>query len=152
MELMKKLTILGEAAKYDVSCSSSGGTSGRRGAFGNASPAGVCHTWTSDGRCVSLLKVLYSNECINNCAYCVNRCSADVPRVSFTPEELAEIVMAFYRRNYIEGLFLSSGVERSPDYTTERMIRTLALLRHRYGFAGYILRNCFIKWDFWRIA
>ena len=138
MELMKKLTILGEAAKYDVSCSSSGGTSGRRGAFGNASPAGVCHTWTSDGRCVSLLKVLYSNECINNCAYCVNRCSADVPRVSFTPEELAEIVMAFYRRNYIEGLFLSSGVERSPDYTTERMIRAVALLRHRYGFAGYI--------------
>jgi len=138
MERMEKLKILGEAAKYDVSCSSSGGTPGRGGRFGSTALPGICHTWTSDGRCISLLKILYSNECINNCAYCVNRSSADVRRVSFTPEELAELVIAFYRRNYIEGLFLSSGVERSPDYTTERMIRALELLRHRYGFGGYV--------------
>ncbi len=138
MEIMEKLSLLGEAAKYDVSCSSSGGTSGRKGSFGSVAPGGICHTWTSDGRCISLLKVLYSNACINDCAYCVNRRSAEVRRTSFSPEELAEIVTAFYRRNYIEGLFLSSGVERSPDYTTERMIRALELLRHRYGFRGYI--------------
>ncbi len=138
MECMEKLKILGEAAKYDVSCSSSGGTPGRGGSFGSVALPGVCHTWTADGRCISLLKILYSNECVNNCVYCVNRSSAEVRRASFTPEELAELVTAFYRRNYIEGLFLSSGVERSPDYTSERMIRALELLRYQYGFRGYI--------------
>jgi putative DNA modification/repair radical SAM protein len=135
----QKLNILGEAARYDASCSSSGsGRQGKKGGLGNAHMAGICHSWTEDGRCMSLLKVLYSNACIYNCAYCANRSSNDVPRASFTPKELAEIVIEFYKRNYIEGLFLSSGILRSPDYTMEQMIEALTLLREEYGYCGYI--------------
>lgn len=133
-----KLAILADAAKYDVSCSSSGSRRKNTTGVGNASLGGICHTWTSDGRCVSLLKVLFSNDCIFDCAYCVNRRSVDRPRATFTPEELAELTINFYRRNYIEGLFLSSGVYKSPNYTMECLIRTLLLLRKKYNFGGYI--------------
>lgn len=139
MDRMEKLKILGESAKFDVSCSSSGTQrAGERGKLGSASLGGICHSWAEDGRCISLLKVLLSNACIYNCAYCVNRRSNDLPRASFTPEELAELTIEFYRRNYIEGLFLSSAVVKNPDYTMELMIRTLVLLRKQYGFRGYI--------------
>ncbi|MDW7657539.1 MAG: putative DNA modification/repair radical SAM protein [Bacillota bacterium] len=136
---MQKLAVLGESARYDVSCSTSGVARANNGqGVGNASLGGICHTWTEDGRCVSLLKVLMTNICQYDCAYCANRCSNDIVRAAFTPEELAELTIAFYRRNYIEGLFLSSGVLISPDHTTELMIRTLHLLRHVYQFRGYI--------------
>ena len=139
MEVMDKLTILADAAKYDAACTSSGVTrGGRPGTIGTASNSGCCHTFTADGRCVSLLKVLYTNACTFDCAYCVNRRSNDVPRTAFTPRELAELTIQFYRRNYIEGLFLSSAVLKSPDYTTERLIETLRLLRTEYRFNGYI--------------
>ena len=139
MEVLDKLTILADAAKYDAACTSSGVTrGGRPGAIGSASSSGCCHTFTADGRCVSLLKVLYTNFCTFDCAYCVNRKSNDVPRTAFTPRELAELTIQFYRRNYIEGLFLSSAVLKSPDYTTERLIETLRLLRTEYRFNGYI--------------
>ena len=139
MEVLDKLTILADAAKYDVSCTSSGVTrGGRPGTIGSASNSGCCHTFTADGRCVSLLKVLYTNFCTFDCAYCVNRRSNDVRRTAFTPRELAELTIQFYRRNYIEGLFLSSAVLKSPDYTTERLIETLRLLRTEYRFNGYI--------------
>ena len=139
MEVMDKLTILADAAKYDVSCTSSGVTrGGRPGTIGSASNSGCCHTFTADGRCVSLLKVLYTNFCVFDCAYCANRRSNDVRRTAFTPQELAELTIQFYRRNYIEGLFLSSAVLKSPDYTTERLIETLRLLRTEYRFNGYI--------------
>ena len=139
MEVLDKLTILADAAKYDAACTSSGVTrGGRQGAIGSASSSGCCHTFTADGRCVSLLKVLYTNFCTFDCAYCVNRKSNDVPRTAFTPRELAELTIQFYRRNYIEGLFLSSAVLKSPDYTTERLIETLRLLRTEYRFNGYI--------------
>jgi len=139
VELMDKLTILADAAKYDAACTSSGVTrGGRAGTIGSASNAGCCHTFTADGRCVSLLKVLMTNHCCYDCAYCVNRRSNDVPRTAFTPRELAELTIQFYRRNYIEGLFLSSAVLKSPDYTTERMIQALRLLREEYRFNGYI--------------
>jgi len=139
MELMEKLAILGDAAKYDVSCSSSGSRrNGRRGELGNAAPAGICHSWAADGRCISLLKVLQTNHCVYNCAYCQNRRDNDLPRAAFTPEELADLTIAFYRRNYIEGLFLSSAVYPDPDTTMERMIRTLDLLRNTHRFHGYI--------------
>lgn len=131
--------ILGDAAKYDASCSSSG--SKRRntpGGIGNGTPAGCCHTFTQDGRCISLLKVLMTNYCMYNCKYCINRSSNDVPRAAFTPSELAELTVEFYKRNYIEGLFLSSGVMKSPDYTMERMLEVLRLLRTKYRFNGYI--------------
>ncbi|MDR3207501.1 MAG: putative DNA modification/repair radical SAM protein [Oscillospiraceae bacterium] len=138
-DLMKKLTILGAAAKFDASCSSSGGgRAGKPGQLGNTCSAGICHTWAADGRCVSLLKVLLSNACCYDCAYCVNRRSSDVERATFTPAELAELTVSFYRRNYIEGLFLSSGVLKSPDYTMELMGETLRLLREDYHFGGYI--------------
>lgn len=136
--IQEKLNILSDAAKYDVSCASSGVNRYGKGRLGNASSCGICHTWTPDGRCVSLLKILHTNDCIMNCAYCINRHSNDVPRASFTSEEVAELTMEFYRRNYIEGLFLSSAIERNPDYTMEKMIRTLMLLRRKFGFAGYI--------------
>ena len=141
MDLQEKLTILADAAKYDAACTSSGvRRSSKAGMIGNTSSslAGCCHTFSADGRCVTLLKVLLTNDCCYNCKYCVNRCTNDTPRATFTPEELAELTIGFYRRNYIEGLFLSSGVLRSPDYTTELMIRTLSLLRHEYRFNGYI--------------
>lgn len=139
MSLYDKLTVLGEAARYDASCSSSGsGRQGKKDGLGNAHMAGICHTWAEDGRCVSLLKVLLSNDCIFDCAYCANRRSADTRRESFTPEELALITAEFYRRNYIEGLFLSSAVVCSPDHTMELMLSVLRLLRGEYGFCGYI--------------
>ena len=137
--VMEKLTILADSANYDVACTSSG--SGRRsgqGGLGSCYAPGCCHAFTADGRCVSLLKVLMTNCCSFDCAYCVNRRSNDVPRATFTPRELADLTIAFYRRNYIEGLFLSSAVLGSADYTTERMIEVLRLLREEYGFHGYI--------------
>lgn len=141
MELLEKLTILSDAAKYDAACTSSGVRRGyRKGYVGNTSSAlaGCCHTFSADGRCVTLLKVLLTNRCVYDCKYCVNRRSNDTKRAAFTPEELAELTIGFYRRNYIEGLFLSSGVFRSPDYTTELMIRALCILRETYRFNGYI--------------
>ena len=139
MELLDKLNILADAAKYDAACTSSGlDRSGRPGTIGSTTLAGCCHTFSADGRCVSLLKVLQTNFCVYDCHYCVNRKSNDVPRAAFTPEELCELTMGFYRRNYIEGLFLSSAVIRSPDYTTELLIRTLSILREKYRFGGYI--------------
>ncbi len=136
--LFEKLKILADSAKYDVSCSTSGVERKNNGRMGNASCAGICHSWAADGRCISLLKVLYSNKCVYDCTYCVNRRSADCERASFEPEELAELTIEFYKRNYIEGLFLSSAVEVSPDYTAERIYHALRLLRYKYEFAGYI--------------
>lgn len=141
MDVMEKLTILTDAAKYDAACTSSGASRGSRaGYIGNTSSsiAGCCHTFSADGRCITLLKVLMTNCCVYDCKYCVNRCSNDTRRAVFSPEELADLTIQFYRRNYIEGLFLSSGVMVSPDYTTERMIRCLDLLRNHYRFNGYI--------------
>ena len=132
---------MADAAKYDAACTSSGvRRASRPGMIGNTSSslAGCCHTFSADGRCVTLLKVLMSNYCVYDCKYCVNRCSNDTPRAAFTPEELAELTIGFYRRNYIEGLFLSSGVIRDPDHTMELMIRALRILRERYRFNGYI--------------
>ena len=141
METLDKLKILADAAKYDAACTSSGVRRGfRKGYVGNTASTinGCCHSFSADGRCVTLLKVLMTNYCIYDCKYCVNRRSNDVPRAAFSPRELAELTIGFYRRNYIEGLFLSSGVIRNPDYTTERMIETLSLLRNEYCFNGYI--------------
>ena len=139
MDLLSKLHILADAAKYDVACTSSGSSrSAQKGKLGDARASGICHSFTPDGRCVSLLKVLLTNACVYDCAYCANRCSNQVPRAAFTPQELADLTIEFYRRNYIEGLFLSSGVLQSPDYTTELMIRALSILRHEMGFRGYI--------------
>ena len=137
-DIMEKLKILADGAKYDVSCSTSGVARKNSGKIGSASCAGICHSWSADGRCISLLKVLFTNKCAYDCEYCVNRRSADVERASFEPDELARLAIEFYRRNYIEGLFLSSAVEISPDYTSERMLNCLSLLRDEYGFAGYI--------------
>ena len=139
MDLLDKLEVLADAAKYDVACTSSGiDRKATKGMLGSTTCAGICHSFTPDGRCVTLLKVLMTNVCVYDCAYCVNRCSNQVTRAAFTPRELADLTMAFYRRNYIEGLFLSSGVIKTPDYTTELMIRTLSLLRGEYEFRGYI--------------
>ncbi len=139
MELMDKLEILADAAKYDAACTSSGlDRAGRPGTIGSTTLAGCCHSFSADGRCISLLKVLMTNVCAYDCQYCVNRRSNDLPRAAFTPRELCELTMGFYRRNYIEGLFLSSAVLVSPDYTTERMIEALRLLREEYRFGGYI--------------
>lgn len=139
MELLDKLNILADAAKYDAACTSSGlDRAGRPGMVGSTIAAGCCHSFSADGRCISLLKVLLTNVCVYDCQYCVNRCGNDVPRAAFTPRELCELTMGFYRRNYIEGLFLSSAVLRTPDYTTERMIEALRLLRQEYRFGGYI--------------
>ena len=137
VELEDKLAILADAAKYDAACTSSGlSRSGRPGTIGSTTLAGCCHSFSADGRCVSLLKVLMTNVCAYDCQYCVNRRSNDVPRAAFTPRELCELTMGFYRRNYIEGLFLSSAVLRDPDYTTEQMITCLRLLREEYRFGA----------------
>lgn len=133
-----KLAILAMAARYDASCSSSGSSRANTGGTGNAAPSGICHSWSEDGRCISLLKILQTNSCAHDCAYCVNRRSNDIPRAAFTPEEVADITMQFYSRNYIEGLFLSSAVYRSPDYSMELMIRSARLLRTTHRFNGYI--------------
>ncbi len=139
MNTVDKLGILADAAKYDVACTSSGSDrQAKAGQLGNTVAAGLCHSFTPDGRCISLLKVLFTNVCVHDCAYCVNRASNDVPRASFRPRELADLVIGFYRRNYIEGLFLSSGVAGSADATTERIIECLQILRDEYGFRGYI--------------
>ena len=137
--VMEKLKILTDAAKYDVSCSSSGSERrGQDGHLGSAAAMGICHSWTADGRCISLLKVLYTNKCVYDCAYCVNRRSNETPRAAFAPRELAELTMEFYRRNYIEGLFLSSAVDGSPDRTLEEICESLRMLREDFGFLGYI--------------
>lgn len=133
-----KLAILADSAKYDASCASSGVSRPRAGTVGGCSLGGICHSWSADGRCVSLLKVLLTNHCVYDCAYCVNRRSNDIPRASFEVSELVDLTLGFYRRNYIEGLFLSSGIERSPDDTMERLLEVARTLRRRHGFGGYI--------------
>lgn len=139
LSLMEKLGILTDAAKYDVACTSSGVERKGDGKFtGNCVSAGICHSFSADGRCISLLKILMSNECIYDCKYCLNRCSNDIPRATFTPEEICRLTTEFYRRNYIEGLFLSSGVIGSPSLTMELIYRTIYLLRNQYGFRGYV--------------
>lgn len=139
MSVMDKLKTLADAAKYDVSCSSSGSSRKNDGTgIGNTMAAGLCHSFAADGRCISLLKILFTNECIYDCKYCINRKSNDVPRASFTPDEVCELTMEFYRRNYIEGLFLSSGILYSPDYTMELICETVYKLRTIHRFQGYI--------------
>lgn len=139
MDLHKKLRVLADAAKYDASCASSGAKRAREeGGIGSTTGMGICHSYTPDGRCVSLLKVLLSNVCIYDCQYCVNRVSSDVARATFQPSELVELTLDFYRRNYIEGLFLSSGVVKSPDATMERMIEVARSLREDHAFGGYV--------------
>ncbi len=140
MEALEKLKILADAAKYDVSCSSSGSErKGDKSMLGNTALPGICHSFAEDGRCISLLKILYTNKCIYDCAYCINRSSnADMPRAEFTPEEVVDITISFYRRNYIEGLFLSSGVVRNPNYTMEMLIQVVKKLREVERFNGYI--------------
>lgn len=139
MDLMDKLHILSDAAKYDVACTSSGVNRKNNGkGMGNCIAPGICHSFSADGRCISLLKILFTNECVFDCRYCVNRSSNDVVRTSFTPQEVCELTMGFYRRNYIEGLFLSSGVLKSPAYTMELLAQTVYKLRVEYGFQGYI--------------
>ena len=139
MSLQDKLNILADAAKYDVACTSSGSSRrGKKGSLGNTVSAGICHSFASDGRCISLLKILFTNECIFDCKYCLNRSSNDQPRAAFTPEEICTLVTEFYRRNYIEGLFLSSGIIKSPAYTMEQIYQAIYLLRTKYKFNGYI--------------
>lgn len=139
MSLQEKLNILSDAAKYDVACTSSGVDRKNNGkGVGNSVASGICHTFSSDGRCISLLKILFTNECVFDCRYCVNRSSNDVVRASFTPQEVCELTMGFYRRNYIEGLFLSSGILKSPAYTMELLYQTVFKLRTEYHFQGYI--------------
>lgn len=139
MDVFEKLKILTDAAKYDVACTSSGvDKKAAAGGIGSAAACGICHSFAGDGRCISLLKVLMTNVCAYDCKYCVNRHSNDTPRASFTPRELADLTINFYRRNYIEGLFLSSGVLKNPDHTCEQMIETLRILREEYRFCGYI--------------
>lgn len=139
LSLEDKLVILSDAAKYDVACTSSGvERKGRPGAMGNTAACGICHSFAADGRCISLLKILYTNECIHDCKYCANRRSNDTLRTSFTPEEICELTIQFYRRNYIEGLFLSSGIRKNPTQTMEEIYRALYLLREVHHFNGYI--------------
>ena len=138
MTLKEKLIILADSAKYDASCSSSGSNRKNMGGTGNAAYSGICHSFASDGRCISLLKILMTNCCIFDCKYCINRKTNNVKRAIFTPEEICTITMNFYRRNYIEGLFLSSGIIKSPDYTMELLIKTIKMLRYKYHFHGYI--------------
>ncbi|WP_432402946.1 putative DNA modification/repair radical SAM protein [Wukongibacter sp. M2B1] len=138
MELLDKLKVLADAAKYDVSCSSSGSSrKNKKGGLGNAHVSGICHSWSDDGRCISLLKILFTNFCIYDCAYCVNRASNDIPRAAFTPDEVANLTINFYKRNYIEGLFLSSAIYKNPNYTMELLLETVIKLRQG-GFNGYI--------------
>lgn len=139
MGIVEKLNILSDAAKYDVACTSSGTDRKNDGTgIGNCVKAGICHSFSADGRCISLLKILFTNECIYDCKYCINRASNDVPRASFTPDEVCNLTIEFYRRNYIEGLFLSSGVWKSPTFTMELIYQTLYKLRTEYHFQGYI--------------
>ena len=137
-QTLEKLLILADAAKYDVSCSSSGVNKKNKGNIGNSIAPGICHSWSSDGRCISLLKILLTNHCIYDCSYCLNRVTNDIPRASFSAEEVAKLTIEFYRRNYIEGLFLSSAIEKNPDHTMEKIYRVLFILRCEYGFSGYI--------------
>lgn len=139
LSIEKKLEILSDAAKYDVACTSSGvDRKGVKGALGNSSACGICHSFSADGRCISLLKILFTNQCIFDCKYCINRSSNDVPRTAFTPDEVVTLTMEFYRRNYIEGLFLSSGIIESPNHTMELLYQTLRKLRQDHHFMGYI--------------
>jgi len=139
VDLLQKLKILSDGAKYDVACTSSGSfRKNSPGGFGSSFPAGICHSFSNDGRCISLLKILMSNSCIYDCAYCINRASNDIPRATFTPEEVIDLTVNFYRRNYIEGLFLSSAVVKSPDHTMEMILKTVRTLREEYRFNGYI--------------
>src|SRR4051794_9342158 len=142
MELLKKLEILADAAKYDASCSSSGSdrknSAGTKNGIGSTEGMGICHAYAPDGRCISLLKILLTNFCVYDCLYCLNRRSSNVRRARFTPEEVVDLTLGFYRRNYIEGLFLSSGVIQSPDYTMEQIVQVARTLRERHGFRGYI--------------
>jgi predicted DNA-binding helix-hairpin-helix protein len=140
MDLPAKLSLLADAAKYDASCASSGTNrrNARAGGLGSTTGAGICHSYTPDGRCVSLLKILLTNFCIYDCQYCINRVSSDVARARFTPEEVVNLTLDFYRRNYIEGLFLSSGIIRNPDYTMEQVVKVARLLRETHQFRGYI--------------
>ena len=142
MDLTKKISILADAAKYDASCASSGTTSrnsaNSKTALGSSGGVGICHSYTPDGRCVSLLKLLMTNACIYDCLYCINRRSSDTPRARFTPDEVVKLTLDFYKRNYIEGLFLSSGIVRNPDYTMEQVIEVARRLREEHDFRGYI--------------
>lgn len=139
MDIQAKLRVLADAAKYDASCASSGSKRARaEGGLGNTDGVGICHSYTPDGRCVSLLKLLLTNYCIYDCSYCVNRISSDTRRARFTPEEVVYLTVEFYKRNYIEGLFLSSGIIQSPDYTMEQLVRVAKTLRIDHGFGGYI--------------
>src|SRR6201994_2102203 len=139
MDLQRKLEILADAAKYDASCASSGSKrAGNNKGLGHTDGMGICHSYTPDGRCVSLLKILLTNYCTYDCVFCVNRVSSDIQRARFTPEEVVTLTLDFYKRNYIEGLFLSSGIIQSPDYTMEQLIQVASTLRHKYHFGGYI--------------
>src|ERR1700744_503208 len=142
LSLKRKLEILSDAAKYDASCASSGGTKrdsrGGKGVGSTDGGMGICHAYAPDGRCISLLKILLTNFCQYDCAYCVNRVSSNVPRARFTVEEVVDLTLGFYKRNYIEGLFLSSGIIQSPDYTMEQVVRVAETLRHVHNFGGYI--------------
>ncbi|NLP44533.1 MAG: putative DNA modification/repair radical SAM protein [Peptococcaceae bacterium] len=138
MDTLEKLAVLADAAKYDVSCASSGVNKKNKGGIGNSKAYGICHTWSQDGRCISLLKILLTNYCIYNCSYCVNRNQNDIQRAHLTPKEVADLTIQFYRRNYIEGLFLSSAVEHNPNHTMENILHTLQILRNNYHFYGYI--------------
>jgi putative DNA modification/repair radical SAM protein len=142
MELLDKLRILADAAKYDASCASSGSdrknSLGKRDGVGSTEGMGICHAYAPDGRCISLLKILLTNSCVFDCLYCINRRSSDIRRARFTPEEVVDLTLGFYRRNCIEGLFLSSGIIRDPDYTMEQVVRVARLLRETHGFRGYI--------------
>ena len=139
MKIEEKLQILTDSAKYDVSCSSSGSTRTQSfGALGATHSSGICHAFSADGRCISLLKILFTNYCIYDCSYCINRSSNDLKRAAFTPKEVADLTINFYKRNYIEGLFLSSGIITSENHTMELLLKTLKILRHEYGFNGYV--------------
>lgn len=138
-DIYEKLSVLANGAKFDVSCASSGvSRKSAKNQLGSTSRFGICHSWSSDGRCISLLKILLTNFCINDCAYCINRKKNDINRTLLMPDELAKITYEFYRRNYIEGLFLSSGIVGSPEKTMEMMIKTVSILRLKYHFNGYI--------------
>src|ERR1700742_4810791 len=139
MDIHAKLRVLADAAKYDASCASSGSKRARvDGGLGNTTGVGICHSYTPDGRCVSLLKLLLTNYCIYDCSYCVNRISSDTRRARFTPDEVVHLTIEFYKRNYIEGLFLSSGIIQSPDYTMEQLVAVAKTLREERRFGGYI--------------
>lgn len=139
MDTLDKLKILADSAKYDASCSSSGSNrKNKSNGIGNGNVSGICHSWGADGRCISLLKILFSNSCMYDCKYCINRCTNAIKRATFTPQEVADLTINFYKRNYIEGLFLSSAIIKSPDYTMELLIQTISILRNEYNFNGYI--------------